>query len=62
MEYVPYLRALMILVIGLSLIFKPTWYLKSQGEIFEKKKKTLKLIGVLIVICSLGDACLASIR
>jgi uncharacterized protein YjeT (DUF2065 family) len=53
------IRALVVIAIGVSLIFKPTWYLKSTGEVFEKKKRNLKFIGFGALIIGLGQTYLA---
>jgi len=41
-------------LVGAALIFFPQWFTKSQGEEFQKKRKTLRRYGVLLLFVAFG--------
>jgi hypothetical protein len=41
------MREILILIFSLVLIFKPQWFLKSTGEVFERKKRNLRIGGMM---------------
>jgi hypothetical protein len=52
-------ESILFFALGLALIFKPTWFLKSKGETFERKKRNLKFAGMCLLVVSILKAYLA---
>lgn len=41
-------------IAGAALIFFPQWFTKTQGEEFQKKRKTLRLLGAILLFVAFG--------